>query len=299
MTRDESLSGSLGDELAPSGSDEVLTTRDVARRLGVGEATVKRWSDAGLLECYRTPGAHRKFLRRDVDSFVRQRGLAPVMGPPPPPSGPEALRLARAADLEGLERMSLAALDGGMTVESLCDEVLAPALAEIGDLWACQSASIAEEHVVSGAIVALLARLRVRFERQPAEHRRVLIACVEGERHDIAGRMLALVLRSRGYTPVELGADVPANDIATMALAQRASLVMISGSFVGAGASRAREAADLLLRRFLGQGIRLVVGGGAFASRVPSGASHADDLRGLARLLDEALAPRAARSMAG
>ena len=59
-----------------SGSDakmDVLSTRQVAQLLGVGEATVKRWADAREIDCFRTPGGHRKFRLRDVTAFVQQR----------------------------------------------------------------------------------------------------------------------------------------------------------------------------------------------------------------------------------
>src|SRR3954451_1598949 len=52
---------------------DVLSTRQVAQLLGVGEATIKRWADAGEIECFRTPGGHRKFRLRDVTAFVQGR----------------------------------------------------------------------------------------------------------------------------------------------------------------------------------------------------------------------------------
>jgi len=62
---------------------DVLSTRQVATLLGVGEATVKRWADAGEIDCFRTPGGHRKFRLRDVTAFVQKRqyeapGVIPV-----------------------------------------------------------------------------------------------------------------------------------------------------------------------------------------------------------------------------
>src|SRR5947209_13259272 len=60
-----------GSELAVK--TDVLSTRQVAQLLGVGEATVKRWADAGEIDCFRTPGGHRKFRLRDVTAFVQQR----------------------------------------------------------------------------------------------------------------------------------------------------------------------------------------------------------------------------------
>src|SRR5437660_10192895 len=60
-----------GSELAVK--TDVLSTRQVAKLLGVGEATVKRWADAGEIDCFRTPGGHRKLRLRDVTAFVQRR----------------------------------------------------------------------------------------------------------------------------------------------------------------------------------------------------------------------------------
>lgn len=48
-----------------------LTTSQAAQALGVSMATVRRWSDAGVLPGYRTPGGQRRFSREQIDEFVR------------------------------------------------------------------------------------------------------------------------------------------------------------------------------------------------------------------------------------
>jgi excisionase family DNA binding protein len=48
----------------------VFTSSQAARYLGVSLATVRRWADAGYLSCYRTPGAQRRFSRRQLDEFI-------------------------------------------------------------------------------------------------------------------------------------------------------------------------------------------------------------------------------------
>ena len=39
-----------------------LNSKEVAMIMGVHVSTVKRWTDAGNLPCYQTPGGHRKFI---------------------------------------------------------------------------------------------------------------------------------------------------------------------------------------------------------------------------------------------
>lgn len=51
-------------------SQLVFTSSQAARYLGVSLATVRRWTDAGFLTGYRTPGGQRRFSREQLDGFV-------------------------------------------------------------------------------------------------------------------------------------------------------------------------------------------------------------------------------------
>ena len=48
----------------------VFTSSQAARYLGVSLATVRRWTDAGHVSCYRTPGGQRRFSREQLDQFI-------------------------------------------------------------------------------------------------------------------------------------------------------------------------------------------------------------------------------------
>lgn len=48
----------------------VFTSSQAARYLGVSLATVRRWTDAGYVSCYRTPGGQRRFAREQLDEFI-------------------------------------------------------------------------------------------------------------------------------------------------------------------------------------------------------------------------------------
>jgi excisionase family DNA binding protein len=47
-----------------------LTASEAARHLGVSISTVRRWSDAGHLKGYRTPGGQRRFSIEQLDDFL-------------------------------------------------------------------------------------------------------------------------------------------------------------------------------------------------------------------------------------
>lgn len=53
---------------------QLLSTLDVARRLGVAPVTIRTWANAGNLRVHRvTQGGHRRYLLGDVVSFMERR----------------------------------------------------------------------------------------------------------------------------------------------------------------------------------------------------------------------------------
>ncbi len=48
----------------------VFTSSQAAGYLGVSLATIRRWTDAGHVSCYRTPGGQRRFSRDQLDRFI-------------------------------------------------------------------------------------------------------------------------------------------------------------------------------------------------------------------------------------
>jgi excisionase family DNA binding protein len=47
-----------------------LSTSQAARALGVSLGTIRRWSDMGYLESYRTPGGQRRFSHQQIEQFI-------------------------------------------------------------------------------------------------------------------------------------------------------------------------------------------------------------------------------------
>ncbi len=54
----------------PAERQLVFTSSQAALYLGVSLATIRRWTDAGHIACYRTPGGQRRFSRAQLDNFV-------------------------------------------------------------------------------------------------------------------------------------------------------------------------------------------------------------------------------------
>src|ERR1700739_1846941 len=65
------------------GSPLGLSTSQAAQALGVSLGTIRRWSDMGYLESYRTPGGQRRFSQEQIDKFVgslEQQSPASLLG---------------------------------------------------------------------------------------------------------------------------------------------------------------------------------------------------------------------------
>jgi excisionase family DNA binding protein len=60
------------DQASPLG----LSTSQAAQALGVSLGTIRRWSDMGYLQSYRTPGGQRRFSQEQIKDFLEslQRG---------------------------------------------------------------------------------------------------------------------------------------------------------------------------------------------------------------------------------
>ena len=54
---------------------KTYTTFEVAELLGVTPHTVINWSKKGHLQCFKTPGGHRRYSRTSVSDFAKTRNL--------------------------------------------------------------------------------------------------------------------------------------------------------------------------------------------------------------------------------
>lgn len=254
----------------------LLSTREVATLLKVSEATVKRWSDAGMIACVRTPGGHRKFRQADVHAFVGSAEQEVQSTPSvPAPSAPLS-EYPETLFLSGDVRGTAALLQGpGLDAESLaatCDRVLAPSLVEIGRKWSTGEINAAEEHVAANTVLEAVAQTLARIPTPSAEAPAALFACVGSEEHDIGLRMARIVIQSAGFATLLLGGTVPVLDLVTLMNRTKPVLVALSASDA-ADRNELRGQLGVLSSAARTLGVKLVIGGAGFSKVdvLPSG----------------------------
>ncbi len=108
--------------------------------------------------------------------------------------------------------------------------LLADAMRLVGDRWEVGQWSVAEEHLATETLRHALDRIRPDLGPEARIGPLAVLAAVAGERHMIGLVCLDHVLRERGWTVANLGADVPADDLARFVARNEARLVALSAS---------------------------------------------------------------------
>jgi len=150
----------------------------------------------------------------------------------------------------------------GASVVSLMLDVIQPAQREIGRLWQSNRLTIADEHQATAISQVALAHLYQLASRGQPRGKRILVACVEGERHDMGARVVADLLDFEGFDVFFLGADVPVASLADKVRAARPDLVVLSVTMTFHQDALRRSVAAI---RDFAPGLPIAGGGHAFA----------------------------------
>lgn len=116
----------------------------------------------------------------------------------------------------------------GATLNEIHSHVLGRAQAEMGRMWQAGEIHVADEHLGSRVVEDVLVLLRARMPRATKHGKRVLVAAISGNLHDIGARMIADQFAEAGWDALFLGSDVPGVDLARAAVDHQVDLVALS-----------------------------------------------------------------------
>jgi len=272
-----------------------LTLQEVADLLGVHYMTVYRYVRLGLLEADKVAGTWQ--VTPAALAELRDRS---VVAPASPVRGrrraPWAERLEHrlvAGDARGSWSVIEAALAAGAELDEVYLDIVAPALATIGQRWAEGALDVGVEHRASVITARLLGLLGPRFQRRGRSRGTVVVGAPAGEHHALPVALLADVVRGRGWDVSDLGADVPAGSFARTAAASE-RLRMVGVSVSTPESMRAGEETIATLRGAL-NGVPILAGGHAVVDEAHARSIGADGWaphgRAVAALLDSLPGP--------
>ena len=255
-----------------------VSPRQVALALGVSEASVKRWCDQRLFDAVLTAGGHRRIAVQDVVRFARERGDAlvrPELLGLPAVTGAGAIASERAleeartglaaGDEELVVRLVSQLYLAGRSATDICERVLAPALHALGNEWEHGELEIYEERRACEVAAAALNQL-ARLLPPPAQDApRAIGGTLSDDPYTLPTAMCALALRELGWRAENLGAGLPAAQLAAATRRRSPELVWVS---LSTGAEPERRLGELrkVAAAAKARGARLVVGGRGLSS---------------------------------
>jgi MerR family transcriptional regulator, light-induced transcriptional regulator len=250
----------------------VFRIGELSYRVGVSPDVLRAWERRyGLLRPSRSASGYRLYSERDewrvrlmqqklwaglstaeaAREVLRMEGgdeLADAAVASPAELGRELGEALESFDDERAHEL-LDALLGLHGLERAIRDALMPYLAGLGDRWARNEVSVAQEHFASRLIEGRMLALARGWNRGPG-HRAVL-ACPSGEEHTLPLICFGLILRNRGWRNVYLGADTPTSSVHMAADTIGADVVVLAAVSSDRFAPIARELAPLAARHNL------------------------------------------------
>jgi methanogenic corrinoid protein MtbC1 len=199
----------------------------LSRMTGLSPLLIRAWERRYSFPIpVRTAGGHRRYtatqaevLRRAAaltrSGFRAAEAIARARADPPgkhfadPPSVADLGNLmTRGSPVAAIDRLRGAWLTMGL--DATIEELVMPALREIGAGWASGRLTVDQEHIATGVVMSWLGLVRAELPAPRARSPRFLIATPAGEEHGVAVWALELLLRLRGVASIALGTSIPA-----------------------------------------------------------------------------------------
>lgn len=280
------------------------TIAAVSEKLRIPIPTIRSWERRyGFASPPRTHGRHRRYTSTEVkqlralrDAIAAGHSAREAVemlregGAPASARRPEVDALLKAAmDLDPNEaRTILIGAAESLGVEVAAVEVALPALQEVGTRWKTGTCDVANEHLMTEAVRAWLARL-LTLAPAPARQAPVVLSCGPKELHSAGLEAFGLILARRGWSVLLLGALTPVDSLVRAVTDTRApaAVVVAQRSVNRRSTLESIEAIDGLV------GLRAFYAGSAFASPVSRrgvpGTYLGTDLLGAADVMDRTL----------
>jgi excisionase family DNA binding protein len=260
-----------------------VSTAQVAAALGVSVTTVKRWVDDGVLPAQKTPGGHRKLLLADVLRIVREGnfphldlGRLDLPCPEEAHAQPQALgcRLLtalKAGEADVARLLLHEASAAGVPLETLADDVVAPALNHLGHEWEKGRIDVLHEHRGTQICCAALYALKPALEASACPSRpRALGGGPEKDPYLVANLLAEMVLLEAGWEAINLGPNTPLASFRQALLEFRPRLLWLSVSYLEDG-ERFTAEYRTLYQEAVAAGTAVAVGGRALTETVRAG----------------------------
>jgi methanogenic corrinoid protein MtbC1 len=180
-------------------------------------------------------------------------------------------------------------VDKGVDVKTIYVEYFQASLYQIGKLWENNKISVATEHLASATTERLMLLLYPHIFSKEKNNKKVIVACVANEFHQIGAKMIADIFEMKGWNSFFVGSNTPINDLIKLVDDKQPDMIALSLS-IYFNMNVLTESIRKLKNNFAN--IDIIVGGQAFhhggiqAISQFKGVSYIESLDNLEEILD-------------
>lgn len=231
------------DSTAAPGAETALTIQQASRLLQVPASTLRSWERRyDIPTTPRTPGGHRRYgvqelveLRLMRDEIARGKRAATARASvrrlvqlPEPAHSMVAEFLAAAQVMDPMRiRNCLDHAADTLGLGATIDEVVLPAMRQIGWWWETGKCDVGHEHVATDATRTWLSKI-VAFGNRPRHPGSILLACGPRDWHSLGLEAFGAVLTQAGWQCRTLGAATPVPALCSTIQATNPAAVVVA-----------------------------------------------------------------------
>jgi MerR family transcriptional regulator, light-induced transcriptional regulator len=104
-------------------------------------------------------------------------------------------------------------LEKNPSIKDLYEEVFKVSLYEVGRLWETNQITVATEHLATAITEGILNELFEQIITKNKVNKKVVVACVQNEQHQVGIKMVADVFEMKGWESFFLGTGIPTSEL--------------------------------------------------------------------------------------
>ncbi len=160
-----------------------------------------------------------------------------------------------------------AALDQGVSPETILNDALFPAMDKVGELFREEEMYVPEVLLAARVMQTATDVLEPYYAgSHKAEKGKVLLGTVQGDVHNLGKNLVNIMLRGAGFEVVDIGENIPAERFVERAMEEKALVIGMS-ALLTTTMGRMREVVEAVDQAGLRGNIKTLVGGACVSQR--------------------------------
>lgn len=202
--------------------DILYSTDDLSKMFRVGKSTIKRWTDEGKLQCFKTPGGHRKFKPANVHQFIKQyhyeivtpilpfaRTSETISADAVTVSGDQVVEEAFVGAIKGkrsvIDHAFTSLMSQGKTLPVMFDELLTPVLRMIHSKQQLHQITSVEFQIAKNTLMHSLIHFADLLPKAEKKNAELYCLSVNEGMNEVELKAVELLLDNMGLTVYNLG----------------------------------------------------------------------------------------------